>query len=297
MELLLNDKQVVGIWRIRGIGKATIAQEVFHQNRNKFDGYYFVENVRETMTKESSNDVRDKIIRQLLRNKSLQEGKCDLYGDGSRIIVTRRDRQVIKYVGSKEGIYEVESLIDSQENEKKIFLDIACFFKGENKDRVERTLAAFGFYPKSGIPHLIKKSLISISSVNQIRMHDLLEQMGKDIVIEECEQPGGGSRLWSYEDINHGTEKVEGILLGRLWSYYLELRYMAFIKMCNLRFLKLEVWNKSLSEQVLLLNDFEFLPQKLRYLSWQGCNKFFLYYQGEYVDDDEDDDDALYFWY
>ncbi|XP_057990254.1 uncharacterized protein LOC131172753 [Hevea brasiliensis] len=27
--------------------------------------------------------------------------------------------------------------------------------------------------------------------------------MGKDIVIQECEQPGGRSRLWNYEDVNH----------------------------------------------------------------------------------------------
>ncbi|XP_057990264.1 putative disease resistance protein At4g11170 [Hevea brasiliensis] len=94
--------------------------------------------------------------------------------------------------------------------------------------------------------------------------------MGKDIVIQECEQPGGHSRLWNYEDVNHvliietGTEKVEGILLVMPWSYYLELCSTAFIKMCNLIFLKLEVWNKSLTaismqlSAVKTLNDSNF---------------------------------------
>ncbi|XP_057990214.1 disease resistance protein RUN1-like [Hevea brasiliensis] len=321
VERLLNEKQIVGIWGMGGIGKTTIAQEVLHRNKNKFDGHCFVENVRKTMTKQSSNSVRVKIIQQLLRDKHVDSlnystrrrlkskkvlivfddvedrnhlkdlaGECDLYGEGSRIIITSRNSLGL----SEEGIYEVEKLIDSQglelfslhafeqnrpkeeykelskkatiyaggnplalkvlgshlfrrtieeweseleklkgkslkkiedvlkrsydgleKNEHEIFLDIACFFKGENKDHVKRKLKAFGFYPESGIPRLIEKSLITISN-NRVDMHDLLEQMGKDIVNEECKQPGGRSRLWYYEDIDHvlTTETVRTKLIN-----------------------------------------------------------------------------------
>ncbi|KAF2319975.1 hypothetical protein GH714_021435 [Hevea brasiliensis] len=104
-----------------------------------------------------------------------------------------------------ESLEKIEDVLKTSYDElgkieKKIFLDVACFFKGQNKDEVERTIEVFGFHPKSGIPRLINKS---VSSLNEIHMHDLLEQMGKDIVIKECKQPGGRSRLWNYEDISH----------------------------------------------------------------------------------------------
>jgi hypothetical protein len=50
------------------------------------------------------------------------------------------------------------------EVEKKIFLDIACFFKWEDKDRVEDILESCGYHPNFGIDNLINKSLITISS-------------------------------------------------------------------------------------------------------------------------------------
>ncbi|XP_057990278.1 disease resistance protein TAO1-like [Hevea brasiliensis] len=159
------------------------------------------------------------------------------------------------------------------DKDKDIFLDIACFFKGQNEDKVERILEAFGFFPKSGIPRLLKKSLITVSSLNEIHMHDLLEQMGKDIVIKECKQPGGRSRLWNYEDISHalttgtGTENVEAISFrwdGRDIGKPLKLSATAFAKMCNLRFIEVcALWTP-----VLVPKNFEFCAQALRCLCW-----------------------------
>ncbi|XP_057989497.1 disease resistance protein RPV1-like [Hevea brasiliensis] len=379
VERLLTDKQIVRIWGMGGIGKTTIARQVFHRNKNKFDGHCFVENVRETMTKQSPDGVRNKIICELLREEHIDylndrihqrlkskkvlivfddvedrnhlkdlAGECDLYGEGSRIIITSRDSLGF----SEEGIYKVEKLIDSQclelfrshafepngpkeeykelskkatnhaggnplalkvlgshlfnmhieeweseleklkveplekiqavlktsydglgDKDKDIFLDIACFFKGQNKDKVERILEAFGFFPKSGIPRLLKKSLITVSSLNKIHMHDLLEQMGKDIVIKECKQPGGRSRLWNYEDISHalttgtGTENVEAISFcwdGRDIGKPLKLSATAFAKMCNLRFIEV----CAMPNEVLLPKNFEFCAPALGCLYW-----------------------------
>jgi hypothetical protein len=87
--------------------------------------------------------------------------------------------------------------------EKKIFLDIACFFKGEDKDRVEDILESFGYHPKIGIDNLINKSLITISC-KRLWLHDLLEEMGREIVRRESfEEPSGRSRLWFWKDIHH----------------------------------------------------------------------------------------------
>ncbi|KAM4068436.1 hypothetical protein ACJW30_12G014000 [Castanea mollissima] len=51
-------------------------------------------------------------------------------------------------------------------------------------------------------------------------MHDLLQEMGRDIVHQECpKDPGKRSRLWLFEDIdnvltiNTVTKEIQGIVL------------------------------------------------------------------------------------
>ncbi|PWA63880.1 disease resistance protein (TIR-NBS-LRR class) family [Artemisia annua] len=68
--------------------------------------------------------------------------------------------------------------------EKKIFLDIACFFKGRERRYVTRILESFDFEPISGITILLEKSLLTISKGN-LHMHDLIQEMGQSIV-REC---------------------------------------------------------------------------------------------------------------
>ncbi|MBA0619347.1 hypothetical protein Godav_028535, partial [Gossypium davidsonii] len=48
------------------------------------------------------------------------------------------------------------------EREKNIFLDIACFFNGEEKDFVSKVLDGCEFFSDIGIDILIKKSLIKV---------------------------------------------------------------------------------------------------------------------------------------
>ncbi|KAH9726286.1 ADP-ribosyl cyclase/cyclic ADP-ribose hydrolase [Citrus sinensis] len=91
---------------------------------------------------------------------------------------------------------------DSLDNkEKNIFLDVACFFQGEDVNLVMKFLNASGFYPEIGISVLVDKSLIAIGSYNKIRMHDLLQELGREIVRQESINPGNRSRLWHHEDI------------------------------------------------------------------------------------------------
>eukprot|EP00257_Ricinus_communis_P026227 XP_025013641.1 LOW QUALITY PROTEIN: disease resistance-like protein DSC1 [Ricinus communis] len=152
------------------------------------------------------------------------------------------------------------------ENEKEIFLDIACFLKGVDKDRAESILDVHG--SRIGIRRLLDKSLISISN-NELDMHDLLEQMAKDIICQE-KQLGKRSRLWQATDIHNvftkdkGTEAIKGISLDM--SSDLELSPTAFQRMDNLRFLKF--YNDSGKTKVHLPKGLEFLPDELRFLYW-----------------------------
>lgn len=88
------------------------------------------------------------------------------------------------------------------DTEKNIFLDIACCFKGDKRTKITKILDDCGFFPDIGIRNLLDKALITITSHDCIQMHDLIQQMGKEIVREESiRNPGQRSRLWNPKEV------------------------------------------------------------------------------------------------
>ncbi|KAJ4713855.1 NBS-like putative resistance protein [Melia azedarach] len=155
-----------------------------------------------------------------------------------------------------------------QESEKKIFLDIACFFKGMDKDRVREFLDSCELYPDIGISVLVDKSIITLSN-NKLCMHDLIQDMGREIVRQECpEKPGQRSRLWLWTNIhrvltkNEGTEAVEGIIIDFPLYKGIKLNAKSFSRMNNLRLLKIC--------DGCFLHGIEYLSDELRLLKWHG---------------------------
>ncbi|KAM5570099.1 hypothetical protein ABKV19_017224 [Rosa sericea] len=133
---------------------------------------------------------------------------------------------------------------------KGYFLDIACFFKGEHVDRVKPILeACYDLKSVTSITQLQEKALIRIDR-DRIWMHDLIEEMGKDIVYQESPgEPGKRSRVWSEEDINHvltnntGTIKVIGVQVS--WrSSLISLNAKTFSKMKNLRYISMGMYQR-----------------------------------------------------
>jgi hypothetical protein len=92
-----------------------------------------------------------------------------------------------------------------EEDEQSVFLDIACCFKGLELTWIEQLLCAHhGQCMKSNIGVLIEKSLIKIDQwgCTFVTLHDLIEDMGKEIVRQESpKDPGKRSRLWFHKDI------------------------------------------------------------------------------------------------
>ncbi|XP_044506093.1 disease resistance-like protein DSC1 [Mangifera indica] len=159
--------------------------------------------------------------------------------------------------------------------EKEIFLDIACFFKGSHRDLIIDVMDSCGYFAKYGLSVLIDKSLIIVSN-NMITMHDLLEEMGREIVRQESiEDPNKCSRLFHYEDIynvltsNKETEAIKGICLDVSRVKKIHISPHAFSRMQNLKYLKVydSHYGKGFNKLYGFQNvDFEFL--KLKYLSW-----------------------------
>nr|KYP59659.1 TMV resistance protein N [Cajanus cajan] len=115
-----------------------------------------------------------------------------------------------------------------KEFEKEIFLDIACFFKGYTLSYVKDMLhSGRSSAPDNAIRVLIDKCLIEIDKLCDklcVRMHDLIEDMGREIVrLESPSEPGERSRLWSSEDILHVFEQNKVCALCNtylsLWSF------------------------------------------------------------------------------
>ncbi|CAH8278235.1 unnamed protein product, partial [Arabidopsis lyrata] len=104
------------------------------------------------------------------------------------------------------------------DNEKNMFLDLACFFRGENRNHVIQILDGCGYFTDLGIYGLIDESLIDPLE-NKIEMSNVFQDMGRFVVCEESKEPGKRSRLWDANEIanvltsNSGTEAVEGIFL------------------------------------------------------------------------------------
>ncbi|TQD73833.1 hypothetical protein C1H46_040636 [Malus baccata] len=166
------------------------------------------------------------------------------------------------------------------EIEKAIFLDIACFFKGMKKDYAIEILDSCGFNPHTGIRVLIDRALITVSDEGELEMHDLLVDVGREVIRQESIlEPGRRSRLWSYKDAHklltqNTTTKavqsrildlsaVQSIILDLSNSDEVCLNAEAFVCMTQLRLLKI---NRDYGKH--LIGYLESLSPELRCLSW-----------------------------
>ena len=130
-----------------------------------------------------------KVLGSFLYGKSIAEWKSEL--DKLKQFPNKKVQNVLKT--SFDGL---------DDNEKDIFLDIAFFYKGHDKDFIREILDSCFFFD-TGIRSLMDKSLITISK-NKLCMHDLLQEMGWEVVRQESiKDRGKRSRLLARDDVNH----------------------------------------------------------------------------------------------
>ncbi|CAK8574974.1 unnamed protein product [Lathyrus sativus] len=162
-----------------------------------------------------------------------------------------------------------------EEEERRIFCDIACFFNGHKLVEVEDILGAhYGLSVKNSIGVLIERSLVKIDD-GLVTLHDLIQDMGREIVRQESpDVPGKRSRLWLPQDVvqvlqdKSGSNTVESLLLDfpkdGINSNGEEVIWdgEALKKMQNLKTL--------IIRNVRLNKGPTHLPNSLRVLEWSG---------------------------
>ncbi|XP_065623750.1 disease resistance protein RPV1 isoform X2 [Quercus suber] len=382
-----NDVHIVGIYGLGGIGKTTIAKAVYNIVADHFEGSSFLMNVRENSIRDwSTIKLQEKLLSEILGDKEIKVrsifeginvikqrlsrkkfllvlddvdkldqidnflGECDWLANGSRVIITTRDKHVLTTLENDPLIYEVvglnqceslrlfsnhafnknepevgyleltnkficyasglplalqiigsglrgrnirqwESELEKYKNipnediqkklkvsfeglgeiEKDIFLDIACFFIGLPKYYVVKILAACDLYPDSGIAKLSDKCLIRVEC-GKLWMHDLLQQMGKEIVRQESNMLGERSRLWCYEDALEVLTENTGVQFRNLKCINI-MGCGSITRLPNLCAPNLEKLNLSYCRNLVECHESIGFLDKLQELDLRSCEK------------------------
>ncbi|XP_009149798.1 protein SUPPRESSOR OF npr1-1, CONSTITUTIVE 1 [Brassica rapa] len=167
------------------------------------------------------------------------------------------------------------------EHEKTVFLYVAGCFNGEYMDRAIMVLDPFVIRSKPRLVTLMEKSLISMSNNTRLWVHDLLQDMAKDITCEGKMKKR--KMMWNFLDIKGlltetmaGGSKdieVESIMLNMAEETGLSINPETFKRMRELKFLKIHNNSTAAGSKVCIVNveDFDYLPP-LRYLLWEAYN-------------------------
>ena len=95
------------------------------------------------------------------------------------IVRIRKDKDIIKSLRI--------SFDDLANEEKDMFMDIACIMLGHLKDMALEFWNSMDYYtPSCSLNALIAKSLVKVDLDGQLRMHDLLRDMGREIVLDRA---------------------------------------------------------------------------------------------------------------
>ncbi|QHO54025.1 TMV resistance protein N [Arachis hypogaea] len=174
----------------------------------------------------------------------------------------------------------------SDDRDREIFLDVAFFFIGMDKNDVIHIINGCGHSAEIGINVLMERCLITVDTKGKLGMHGLLRDMGREIIRESLPmKPEERSRLWNPDEVlnvlskDMGTKGIEGLALNLPKSLNpTQLKTEAFKEMKRLRLLQFA--------NVQLVGDFKYLSTDLRWLCWHECPPEYTtakFYQGNLV--------------
>lgn len=119
-------------------------------------------------------------------------------------------------------------------NCQELFKHIACFFVGKDCGFTETILKECGIRTSYGITKLIDRCLLTVGDQNELMMHQLVQEMGRDLVRQESVlKPWKRSRLWDHEECLK-LLKEETVINILNWHVY--VLFFSIIKHFSKRF-------------------------------------------------------------
>ncbi|KAL6275921.1 hypothetical protein ACE6H2_019522 [Prunus campanulata] len=197
---------------------------------------------------------------------------------GRTIDVWKSALEKLKAIPNNEILQRLRISYDAlQDNphDQNLFLHIACFFVGKRKYYIVRVLDGCDFFTIVGIENLLDRCLVTVDENQKVNMHQMICDMGREIVRLESKEPEKRSRLWNDTDSfnvlreKSGTETIEGLALdmhmhsvNTPWgdSDEIVFKSTAFARMSKLRLLHLS--------HVQFKGCYEEFPKGLRWLCW-----------------------------
>ncbi|KAF2577331.1 hypothetical protein F2Q68_00000366 [Brassica cretica] len=254
-----DEVRMIGIWGPPGIGKTTIARFAYNKLSNSFQLSVFMDDLKANPTRLCSDDYsfpKDG-FEELAREVTQLAGELPL---GLRVMGSYfRGMSKQEWINALPRLRtsldaDIRSILkfsyDALDDEDKdLFLHIACFFDSGYIRKVEEHLAKKFLEVRQRLNVLAEKSLISIDS-GVITMHSLLQKLGRDIVFKQSiHEPGQRQFLNDEREIyevltgySTGSKSVIGIKCryGGIGEE-LHISEKAFEAMSNLQFLKVSV--------------------------------------------------------
>ncbi|KAB2595296.1 TMV resistance protein N-like [Pyrus ussuriensis x Pyrus communis] len=195
---------------------------------------------------------------------------------GESIDVWESALEKLKVIPNGEIMNKLRISYDNlqDDHDQKLFLHIACFLIGRDKNYIVRILDGCDFCTIVGIQNLIDRCLVTIDGYNNVQMHDMIRDMGREIVRHESEESAKRSRLWRHKDSfevlreKNGTQTIQGLALDMrmhlanrpINTNETVLETNAFERMRNLQLLHLS--------HVRLDGCYANFPTRLRWLCW-----------------------------
>ncbi|XP_028754867.1 TMV resistance protein N-like [Neltuma alba] len=259
VEELVSEARTVGIWGMGGIGKTTLARAVFDRLKPEFEALCFAKDVKQQLAERNGLDeLLKKSLKELLKDDDinaydlrsasvrtrLQRKKillvlddvdnfitaedlikaCNWFGEGSRIIITSRDMQVLKNTSASASpatyqvpeldphhslhLFSLNAFKQNQpfENYLELSKRVVDYCKGN-----PLALKVLGGYlhdrgkevwENIDMSELKDRSLIFVSGCGNIQMHALLTNMGLEISKQQLKSdPENPIRLSGHENI------------------------------------------------------------------------------------------------